>query len=153
MPRHRLSLSIDPLDHAQLQEEAKREGLLPAALANRIVTEWLAQRSGASVPSDAVQALLQWLEPRIDEIRATGGWPGNVAISLFRAIEDDALDLYRAAEQQLGRNTLNQVVARHIRVRLGAKAVQRGGRVCVTRVPKGTTTLVKTVTLLDPPTP
>jgi hypothetical protein len=156
MARTRILLSLDPEDYRRLKKQAAVERLLPATLAARIIEDWLSGRSpeaGSSESSHPERALMEWLAPHIDEVRERGGWPENVAVSLFNLIERDAHKLYDAAEAEIGTTTLNQAIGRMIRTRLGAEVVRRNGRPVISRVPAGRTSLIKTVTLLRPAPP
>jgi hypothetical protein len=146
-------LSLDAEDYRDLKRQAAAQRLLPATMAARIIGDWLARRAadeGAPGNAHAVRALLDWLAPYIDEARDRGAWPENATAAFFELIEKEALDLYEAAETEIGRRTLNQAIGRMIRTRLEAEVVRRAGRPLAARVPAGRTSLIKTVTLLRP---
>ena len=149
MARIRLRLSIDRSDYDCLVSEAEKRRMLPARLASAILTDWVAGHSTAhAAPQDAVHLLLDWVSGLVDAIREDGTWDSKVTMSVFEKIESEAIILYRAAEGQVGRKTVNQMVGRTVRVGLGAEVMKADGRPLVWYVPKGGTKLAKSVTRL-----
>lgn len=154
MSRTRIELSLPTAEYEKLKRVAEGLRTLPATLAARVVVEWLARQPDdreVQASAHAMLTLTDWLAPRLDEIRDGNDWPENVTVSVFQMIEEQALELYRSAEAEVGSIPLNQAIGRMVRTRLGTEAVPRPSGPATARVQAGTTSLIKTVTRLKSP--
>ena len=142
-------LSLPPCADEWLRREAFAQRTLPATLAARLVSEAHARSAGQTEVGPWLE-LSDWVRTQVDIFRLRRDWDTDIILLVFHLIEKQAIELYIAAEAELGRTALNQGIARLVRTRLGVGVVSRNDRAHVVRVPKNRTTLIKTYSLLEP---
>lgn len=144
----KVTVSLDDAEFDALREEAERLNVAPA----RLATRWIEERVRA-LGNDAARpsaALLDWLGPRLDALRAEGGWEPDIGFRVFDWIRDEAMDLYEAAAKEISSATLNREIGRFIRERLAADVIMHDGKPKTRRVRASDQRLVTGVTLLQP---
>lgn len=149
MSRARLTVYLHPVDLQKLRTVAQDMAMTPGTFAARLIELGLGSVAEPTSQRPS-SALLEWLGPILDDLRAKGGWKNTITAEMFDKVRDEAMDLYELAAAEMDRVVLNREIGRFVRERLRARVITRNGKPSIIKVPPANRSLVTGVTLLEP---
>lgn len=151
--RERFVVSLTAYDYARLAELAARAGMpvpkfAAAQLQALVALEHSEAPPQADAPVEAEKKLFAWLHEHLAELSS---WDEEIILRVFQAIERSQLQLYEEASRNGGTQRINRLIGAAIRYHLRTEP-KMNGRLRVQRhVRKSECSLIKTFTLLMPP--